>query len=206
MNSEIQQLSAELRRIQSENIELYAKLANLRKEKSQLQQPKEEEESNNDFKNQIEAIMNQQKIESARRTSSQKQLQSIIDELKQIHIEIDEQNSTIQNNLLPILNEEEELTNQFYQDILEKCKTKPKSSIFDHHKIENLVSQLSKKTKEYFESQDEIEKLTRLIAINENPVPDSSKVNSYFEDYHLSIQRFDKSHTRKRGMFKFDNM
>lgn len=204
MKGEIQSLSAELRKIQSENIELYAKLANLRKEKSQLQ-PKEEDDSNNDFKNQIEAIMKEQKKEASKRTAAQKQLQSLINELKQIQTEIDDQKSNIQNNLLPVLNAEEELTNQFYQDVLVKCKQKADSSCSDHRKIESLISQISQKTKEYFESQDEIEKYNRLIVINENPIPNSAKDGCYPPDFHYNVQGLNKARIRNRVLFKFDN-
>ena len=206
MISDIQVLSTELRKIQSENIQLYAKLANLRKEKSQLQQPKEENDSNNDFKSQIEAIMNEQTKEGAKRVSAQKQLQALVDRMKQLQDEIDDQKSIIQNNLIPIINTEEELSQQFFQDVLEKCKEKPHASKSDINRIENLISQLAQKSKDYFESQDEIEKYTRLIAINENPIPKSSKAISYMQDYNSNIQSLNKARIRRKFFFKLDNL
>ncbi|KAK8881852.1 hypothetical protein M9Y10_044488 [Tritrichomonas musculus] len=204
MKSEIETLSAELKQLQSGNIELYEKLANLKKEKSELQKSKDEEVSDINIKIQIEAILEEQKKERAKRNSAQKTLESLVNDLKGIQNEIDAQKSIIQNSLMPVMCAEEEMTNQFYKDILNKCKEKPPTATNNFQKVEQLISQISKKSKEYIESQDEIEKYSRLIVINENPIPKASKLNSLLQFSDTLYIVNNEARRKRKNFFKLN--
>ncbi|OHT13576.1 hypothetical protein TRFO_03337 [Tritrichomonas foetus] len=212
-----QSLFEELQAIQNENIALYQQLSNLKKQKSKQDTPAdqtENDESNIQLKNQIESIQAQQKHEEANRAAAKKNLQEVTKKLQQLQKEVDERNNIIRNKLLPQMKEEEEKTDQYYKEIIEKYRNDPSVDI---ERLQNLISQIKQKSLEAFQSQEEIEKLTRLISINQispSDNSDESNINSLDIPYnqenpipYLSHepQSLDAARTKRRVSFKLES-
>ena len=158
------QLYQELEKIQNENLALYHQLTTLHQQKYKKETSDQNPDNQIVTQEQVDDILAKQKHEELNRSNSSKRLQELIHRSKVLHDEIDKQNILIQRDLMPRLQREEANLEDYYKNIIKKCQKEQSADISN---LQSLIDQLISLSKEVFMETEEIEKLKRMIDVNE---------------------------------------
>lgn len=158
------QLYQELEKIQNENLALYHQLTTLHQQKYKKETNDQNPDNQSVTQEQIDDILAKQKHEELNRSNSSKRLQELIQRAKVLHDEIDKQNVLIQRDVMPRLQREEANLEDYYKNIIKKCQKEQSADITN---LQSLFDQLISLSKEVFMETEEIEKLKRMIDVNE---------------------------------------
>ena len=204
MMSETESLRSELAALQSENMKLYEELSVLKKAKRNSEKAAVSDFSETD---RVNSLIEQQGQEEANRLTAKKSLNQAIQNLQSIQKEITEISKSIQSQSIPEMKQEEANTEKYYNEILEQYQKLPGADV---ERMKSLITKLLQKSKEAYHGKEEVEKLERLISIN-NPVqqvqvePTENSLQSFENPlpcFSNARQSLDMARMKRRVSFK----
>lgn len=152
----------QLQQIQNENAALQERIAELRRSKYVPEETADEEQSE-EYKLEIEATLEKIKEEEVEIRKLKRELAELNKEQLKLQNQIEDHNRSVFNTLTPQEKIEQELTNKFYADLIQKLEEKN----LDSSRFKQLLETLTQKRHVVAEKTEKQQKLHRLITFHQ---------------------------------------